>query len=836
MADLLEFLLHIINSSTKGQSSNSLAKSQLCSSYDLLSFASHKVLIKNIFPQTILLNTKPSQPRAASKNKNYSSSLFTFIQHNLTNGVASLSQAAELVNDVSSSQSSSQSRTRKRIQSSSKWILLLKLVSGLLVAGLSTTVIYKIYQQVKLTREFIESSAEDHEISKNSKSEISLMKPKIVWTPKTVNIESLSMMKQQNQLHDRKVVNILVLFGTEFGFSKQVATKVCEMIVDKLNRLQTSSFLYVPRLLDVKYFKIIDWSKETCVITVCSTYGEGVPPNSALSFFEHLQAMKQHEIVTSNKLFYSVLALGDKSYSHFCRAGKTLDSLFESKFLNGIRLLERVDVDRDDWRVINKWISNLLTRLQEENLMFNADEFIDYLQQDSVKLPEATESNFDRTNPFYATIIEKRQLCNDTSDQNDIRECIHFCLDLSSSIIPAPTTSEKSQSAQQLLKYLPGDALGVLPENDPHLVDILVKYLGLYFTSEHSVSNVPLVKTPSNYYSPNDKSKIDIAEEHILSAMPEYITLKDALTRFYDLKNVNIALIRLLWEKQNFTGLECVKSKLECILQDESVCAHYLQERWLQDVLEDYLVPLIFDRENKQWSKLNTVSIQDVLEHLKLLLPRYYSISSSSSLTSNETASVTVSIVSYKSANNKTRHGVATHFLKRANQIPVFISPNTTFKLPQDTRVPIIMVGPGTGIAPFKGFIEERLFTKSTGRNLLFYGCRDRNKDFLYRKELEKWSEQGDIELYVAFSRENPSKKVYVQDLLLEHSLSIYELLTRDNAYFYICGDGSSMCPSVLTTLRSIFLNYHPQCKSIEDASHQVELLESERRLCKDVW
>nr|CAG4715160.1 unnamed protein product [Naegleria fowleri] len=833
MADLIGFLFQIINSSTQGQSSKSLSKSQLCRiGADLYLSTKNKILLHHILSPIIhpgIENTKTSKSLRALTNKNFYSSSLAFIQQNLTNGVTSLPQVSEFL------AASTPKRTSAK-KLSSKWILLLKIVSGLMMAGLSTTIMYKIYQQVKLTREFIESAEDQyHEISKNSKSDISKMKSNIVWTPKSVNIESLSMMKQF-----QKIINILVLFGSEFGFSKQVATKLCEQVVEKLNQLQSSSILYVPRLLDMKYFKTIDWNNETCVISVCSTYGEGVPPNSAVSFFEHLQTMNQHEIATDNKLFYSVLALGDKSYTHFCRAGKNLDYLFENKFLNGTRLLERVDVDRDDWRVINKWISNLLTRLQEESLNFHSmdsDNFVDYLQQDSAQLTmEAAKSNtsFDRTNPFYASIIEKRPLCYDISDENDIRECIHFCLDLSSSIIPAPTTSEKSQSAQQLLQYSPGDSLGVLPENDHYLVDILTKYLGLFFMSEHSVSNIPLVKTPSNYYPPNEKSS---NVEHDLSGMPEYITLKDALTRFYDLKTVDVAFIKLLLEKQNFQpDFQYVKTKLERILQDETTCATYLQDRWLQDVLEECLVPLLLEREKKQWTKLNDISIQDVLDHLKLLLPRYYSISSSSRLTKNENASITVSIVTYKTTNNKTRHGVATHFLKRAIQIPIFISENRGFKLPQDSTVPIIMVGPGTGIAPFKGFIEERLFTKATGRNLLFFGCRDRNKDFLYRTELETWSKQGDIELYTAFSRENPSKKVYVQDLLMEHSLTIYELITRDNAYFYICGDGSSMCPSVVATLRNIFLKHDPQCKSIEDAFHQVEKLESERRLCKDVW
>jgi len=144
------------------------------------------------------------------------------------------------------------------------------------------------------------------------------------------------------------------------------------------------------------------------------------------------------------------------------------------------------------------------------------------------------------------------------------------------------------------------------------------------------------------------------------------------------------------------------------------------------------------------------------------------------------------------------------------------------------------MVGPGTGLAPFMGFIQERITTQASGRNILFFGCRNQEKDYLYQKELETWNDSGAIELHTAFSRQDPKRKVYVQDLLSENSTTIYELLSKQKAHFYICGDGTSMCSGVLNTLKNIFVKEGGMDET--KALQCLEGLEKEKRLSKDVW
>ena len=676
----------------------------------------------------------------------------------------------------------------------------LRIAAAATIVGLSVTLGYQLYKQIQSTREFLETATEGEEPTANTKTK----KPKsLIWIP-----PSLSDLTSSNI----RLVKILVLYGTEFGFSKQVATIVCEKIAELYCKTGDKKVILLPRMLDMKHYNMVEWEKENCVVAVCSTYGEGIPPNTAAPFFDYLKDRVPESC--NGSLFFSVLALGDKTYSHFCRAGRMIDDLFATKFFNSERIQERVDIDRDDWRSINKWIAQLVENLDKMSpqleTLSEKDDQSDYLQN---LQKDALDHQYDRNNPFYAKLLEKRQLCIDESDPNNIRECIHLSIDLSASFTPA---FQGQTVAHPILSYVPGDSLGVLPENDKIIVDqicnILIEHLSV-------CDKNPLVKVPINYYPPNTGSSL---------GSPDLITLMEALTRFYDLKQVTSSMLQLLLEKQDFSGIDqSTKTKLENLVRDDLAAKSYLEERWLEDILEEFLITS---------RKSCNITVQDFVDRMKLMVPRYYSISSSSTLTKNETASITVSIVRYVT-NNRARKGVATNFLYNSfssSLIPIFISHNRDFRLPQDGSNAIIMVGPGTGLAPFMGFIQERITTQASGRNILFFGCRNQEKDYLYQKELETWNDSGAIELHTAFSRQDPKRKVYVQDLLSENSTTIYELLSKQKAHFYICGDGTSMCSGVLNTLKNIFVKEGGMDET--KALQCLEGLEKEKRLSKDVW
>ena len=227
-------------------------------------------------------------------------------------------------------------------------------------------------------------------------------------------------------------------------------------------------------------------------------------------------------------------------------------------------------------------------------------------------------------------------------------------------------------------------------------------------------------------------------------------------------------------------------------------------------------------------------SEQEFLELLNPLQHRLYSISSSPKTHSGE-VHLTVATLKYK-FNGRDCEGVASCFLadrlKKGDKVGLFMHPNKSFSIPQDNTAPMIMVGPGTGIAPFRGFIQERIERNATGENWLFFGDRTRN-DYLYQETLEKWQEQGKVRLSLAWSRENNKQKTYVQNLMLKEGADLFNALEK-GGYFFVCGDASKMAKDVDATLLEIVARFGAM--SIDKATNYINELKKQKRYVRDVY
>jgi sulfite reductase (NADPH) flavoprotein alpha-component len=219
---------------------------------------------------------------------------------------------------------------------------------------------------------------------------------------------------------------------------------------------------------------------------------------------------------------------------------------------------------------------------------------------------------------------------------------------------------------------------------------------------------------------------------------------------------------------------------------------------------------------------------------LRKLQPRLYSIASSPKAHPSS-VHLTVAAVRYESKGRK-REGVCSTFLSDradAAPVPVFVHSAKHFRVPEDLSTPVIMVGPGTGIAPFRAFLQERKAAGSSGKNWLFFGDQKAETDFLYREELEAYQAEGVLhELSVAFSRDQ-AEKIYVQHRMLERAADLYAWL-ESGAYFYICGDASRMAKDVDTALHKVVETAGG--KSPEEAAAYVEELKKSKRYRKDVY
>lgn len=230
-----------------------------------------------------------------------------------------------------------------------------------------------------------------------------------------------------------------------------------------------------------------------------------------------------------------------------------------------------------------------------------------------------------------------------------------------------------------------------------------------------------------------------------------------------------------------------------------------------------------------------TSTPQELCSHFSPLLPRFYSVASSP-YTQNNEVHLTVALTMY-SHRERTRYGVASHFLchlAQENQtpIPVYVQPAAHFTLPADDNAPIIMIGPGTGVAPFRGFMQERMHRSAKGKNWLFFGDRHSKSDYFYREFWEELSSQNLLRLNAAFSRDQ-EHKVYVQHMMQAHASELFTWL-EEGAYFYVCGDAQRMAKDVDAMLHAIVQEHGGM--TAENAKAYVKSLRTTKRYLADVY
>ncbi|MGW9266061.1 sulfite reductase subunit alpha [Gordonia terrae] len=334
------------------------------------------------------------------------------------------------------------------------------------------------------------------------------------------------------------------------------------------------------------------------------------------------------------------------------------------------------------------------------------------------------------------------------------------------------------------ISYEPGDGIGIAPANDPELVDLLLNRLGA-------------------------------AGDEIIADRKATYTLREALTSRYEISAPSKYLVRAVADRTGHPEL----SRLLDAGDPQALDA------WLHglDVLDLLDLDPTF-----------APTPEELLEELSPLAHREYSISSSPRA-HGDTVHITMATVRYTVA-DRDRGGVcSTHLADRCapgDTVPVFVSPNKKFRLPADD-VAAVMIGPGTGIAPFRAFLHERAATGATGSNWLFFGDQHRAHDHLYAEELDRLVAGGVLDrLDLAFSRDQ-EHKVYVQDRMREHGAELFAWLEA-GAHLYVCGDAATMADDVDAALHEIVAEHGGL--DADQAAGYVDGLRSENRYLRDVY
>ncbi|WP_147533334.1 sulfite reductase subunit alpha [Bacillus marasmi] len=387
--------------------------------------------------------------------------------------------------------------------------------------------------------------------------------------------------------------------------------------------------------------------------------------------------------------------------------------------------------------------------------------------QQTMTNEKTTSAPYSRTNPFHAKVLKNVNL-NKEGSSKETRH-IEFSLEGSG------------------LSYVAGDALGILPSNDPELVASLL-----------------------------EEMKWNPEEEVIINKQGETLPLQEALTSYFE---ITLLSKKVLQQASELTDNEELQKLL--LVENANLLKEYCNGRDLLDMLQDF----------GPWKG----TAQEFVSILRKMTARLYSIASSINAHPGE-VHLTIGAVRYN-AHGRVRKGVCSVLVAERTQegdtLPVFIQPNKHFHLPESVDKDIIMVGPGTGIAPFRSFIEERAVTKATGRTWLFFGDQHAASDFLYEEEIEQYLQDGVItKLDLAWSRDT-DKKVYVQNKILENSKEVFEWLDN-GGYFYICGDKDRMAKDVHNTLIEVIAKEGSM--SQEDADAYLNDLKKQGRYLRDVY
>lgn len=649
--------------------------------------------------------------------------------------------------------------------------------------------------------------------------------------PKTASNDLVETMKNSNK-------RAVVFYGSQTGTAEDYALKFSKEFQSKFSVPTMTA-----DLADVSFENFQNINEEIPDFEIAAffmaTYGEGEPTDNAVEFFDYIA----NECEDLSGIKFVCFGLGNSTYEFYNAIGKkTVEQLKEK----GAILIGELGLGDDGTGTMDEdylaWKETLFDtikdqlHLKEQAVKYQPAIKVTELQEvdkssAKVSLGEPTKQYidpktddelsllkygpFDHTLPYLAPIQNTKELFT-----SDTRHCIHAEFDLSDTN----------------LKYSTGDHVAIWPSNSNEKVYKLLDILGLV-EKKDTVIDLTLLDSTLHLPFPSPTTYDTVLRHYLEISGPVSRQFVQSISQFCPNEDTKVKVEKIAGHKENF---------------HETITKNYFD---IADTL-NYL------SDSVKWE---TVPFSFVIESIAKLQPRYYSISSASGM-EKQTIHITAVVEQEKIPNSdKYITGVTTNLLlnikdsqdksgnkleliehfdlegprnKFHNKLPIHIR-RSTFKLPSNPATPVIMIGPGTGAAPFRGFIREKVRQVENGNAnigdiLFFYGCRKSDEDFLYKDEWTEYAKKLDdkFTMITAFSRES-EKKVYVQDKLLENSEKVIELINK-GAFFYVCGDAANMAKSVQKTLTQIFKNEKKVTEEI--ASNMVKQLRVNNRYQEDVW
>jgi NADPH-ferrihemoprotein reductase len=628
--------------------------------------------------------------------------------------------------------------------------------------------------------------------------------------------------------------NCIVFYGSQTGTAEDYASRLAKEGKSRFG-LETM----VADLEDYDFDNLDAIPSDKIVMFVMATYGEGEPTDNAVEFYEFVTGedptFSQSNETPLGNLNFVIFGLGNNTYEQYNAVVRNVNTALTK--LGAHRIGEAGEGDdgagtmEEDFLA---WKDPMWAALAEkmgleereatyepvfsisEREDLNRDSDTVYLgEPNKMHLEGAAKGPFNSHNPYIAPIDESRELFS-VKDRN----CIHMEINVAGSN----------------LSYTTGDHAAIWPTNPGEEVDRFLDILDLTDKRDTVISVKPLEPTAKVPF-PTPTTYDAVVRYHLEICAPVSRQFVATIAPFAPTDAIKEEMVRLGSDKDYF--------------HSKTGPQFYNLARLLATV-----------SKGEKWPK---IPFSAFIEGLNKLQPRYYSISSSSLVQPKKVSITAVIEKQHVPGRDDPFRGVATNYLFALKQkqngdpspevfgktyelggprnrydgihVPVHIR-HSNFKLPSDPAKPIIMIGPGSGVAPFRGFVQERAQQArdgvNVGRTLLFFGCRNRKEDFVYESEWEEYKKAlGDkFEMINAFSRET-SKKVYVQHRLKERAQEVNELLSQ-KAFFYVCGDAAHMAREVNTVLAQIIA----EGRGVSEAKSEeiVKSMRSTNQYQEDVW
>ena len=571
---------------------------------------------------------------------------------------------------------------------------------------------------------------------------------------------------------------LLLFYGSQTGsaevFAKQVEREAADhgftaQVIDLGDYSEGMDFRQMA--LDIsRSLEVTDGPVKA--IFFVSTYGEGEPPDTAADFCRLIEGkVKTGESEYLEGFEYCVFALGSTEYEHFAAAGKLVDSKLSRVGAHRIAELGLGDDNQDIEGDFEAYKTNVLWPTLEQRYVGQFEnnrsktsdtlvateivkspflvEFVgsDVPHVDRMRgFPPETVVNSSR--PYFESVDCPIKAARELRSNDESGSTLHIDIDISKNLN---------------LSYHTADNLAVLPVNDDSFVERAASKLGLDLDDRFVVAPAP-------------GQEADF--KHIF---PTPCSVKECLARYCDLT----AAPRRCELKVLASYATDPDEKQKMLLIASSI------DFYRETIIEKHVG--IVDLVTTEFPSLE-IPFDHFLHVCPRLQPRYYTISSSSSV-SPHVVSITVSVLKENKQDGSLFKGVCSNHLadiSKNGTCRLFIRPST-FRLPEDVSRPIIMIGPGTGIAPMRALLQERAYQrnvlkKNVGKSVLYFGCKRRDIDYLYSDELEAYEKSGILsDLYLAFSRER-AQKIYVQYLLAKNQVETFDLIHKEGAYIYVCG------------------------------------------------